>query len=157
MTEESKEEVKELTTEQKLDALMNGVVANNDLLTRLVAGLDAIVPVISNMLTPQQPPAGPPYPQGYPVQPPQTPPNPQTTPAQFSNRFSEESEYMGAEEASRSSRSYTHMGNVAQQFGQAPANQPPPQQPPPQSQAAPPNDAGERMMTPEEYRNAFPE
>ena len=54
MTEESKEEVKELTTEQKLDALMNGVVANNDLLTRLVAGLDAIVPVISNMLTPQQ-------------------------------------------------------------------------------------------------------
>ena len=79
MTEESKEEVKELTTEQKLDALMNGVVANNDLLTRLVAGLDAIVPVISNMLTPQQP-SGPTYPQGYPVQPPQTPPNPQTTP-----------------------------------------------------------------------------
>ena len=52
MTEESKEEVTELSTDQKLDALMNGVVANNDLLTRLVAGLDAIVPVLSNLVTP---------------------------------------------------------------------------------------------------------
>ena len=156
MTEESKEDTKELTTDQKMEALMNGVYQNNQLLTRLVNGLDAIIPIISEKLTPQQP-SGPTYPQGYPVQPPQTPPDPLTTPTQFSNRFSEETEYTGAEEANRSSRTYTHMGNVAQQFGQPPANQPPPQQPPPQAQAPPPNDAGERMMTPEEYRNAFPE
>ena len=157
MTEESKEDTKELTTDQKMEALMNGVYQNNQLLTRLVNGLDAIIPIISEKLTPQQP-SGPTYPQGYPVQPPQTPPDPLTTPAQFSNRFSEETEYTGAEEASRSSRTYTHMGNVVQQFGQAPPNQPPPQQqPPPQTQTPPPNDAGERMMTPEEYRNAFPE
>ena len=160
MTEQSNEEVKELTTDQKIEVLMNGVYQNNQLLTRLVNGLDAIIPIISERLTPQQP-AGPTYPQGYPVQPPQTPPNPLTTPAQFNNRFSEETEYTGAEEASRSSRTYTHMGNVAQQFGQAPPDQPPPPQqqqpPPPQTQTPPPNDAGERMMTPEEYRNAFPE
>ena len=156
MTEESKEEATELSTDQKLDALMNGVVANNDLLTRLVAGLDAIVPVLSNLVTPQQP-TGPTYPQGYPTQPPQTPPNPQTNPTQFSNRFSEETEYTGAEEAYRSGRTYTHMGNVAQQFEQAQPNQPLPQQPTTDTQSPPPNDAGERMMTPEEYRNAFPE
>ncbi len=155
MTEESKEEVKELTTDQKMEALMNGVYQNNQLLTRLVNGLDAIIPIISERLTPQQP-AGPTYPQGYPVQSPQTPPNPQTTPTEFSNRFTEETEYTGAEEASRSSRTYTHMGNVAQSFGQPPPSQPPPQQQP-QAQAPPPNDSGERMMTPEEYRNAFPE
>ncbi len=155
MTEESKEEVKELTTDQKMEALMNGVYQNNQLLTRLVNGLDAIIPIISERLTPQQP-AGPTYPQGYPVQPPQTPPNPQTTPTEFSNRFTEETEYTGVEEASRSSRTYTHMGNVAQSFGQPPPSQPPPQQQP-QAQAPPPNDSGERMMTPEEYRNAFPE
>ncbi len=155
MTEESKEEVKELTTDQKMEALMNGVYQNNQLLTRLVNGLDAIIPIISERLTPQQP-AGPTYPQGYPVQPPQTPPNPQTTPTEFSNRFTEETEYTGAEEASRSSRTYTHMGNVAQSFSQPPPSQPPPQQQP-QAQAPPPNDSGERMMTPEEYRNAFPE
>ena len=149
MTEESKEDVKELTTDQKMEALMNGVYQNNQLLTRLVNGLDAIIPIISERLTPQQP-TGPSYPQGYPAQQPQTPPNPQTTPTEFSNRFSEETEYTGAEEASRSSRTYTHMGNVAQQFGQPPPNQQPPQQPPP-------NDSGERMMTPEEYRDAFPE
>ena len=155
MTEENKEEIKELTTDQKMEALMNGVYQNNQLLTRLVNGLDAIIPIISERLTPQQP-TGPTYPQGYPAQPPQAPPNPQTTPTQFSNRFTEDTEYTGAEEANRSSRTYTHMGNVAQSFGQPPPNQPPPQQQP-QAQAPPPNDSGERMMTPEEYRNAFPE
>ena len=49
------------------------------------------------------------------------------------------------------------MGNVAQQFEQAQPNQPPTQQPTTDTQSPPPNDAGERMMTPEEYRNAFPE
>ena len=155
MTEESKEEVTELSTDQKLDALMRGVYQNNQLLTRLVNGLDAIIPIISEKLTPRQP-TGPTYPQGYPVQPPPTPPNPLTTPTEFTNRFSEQTEYMGAEEANRSGRTYTHMGNVAQQFEQPAANQPPAQQPP-QEQAPPSNDAGERMMTPEEYRNAFPE
>jgi len=157
------EENNELTTDQKLEALMNGVYQNNQLLTRLVSGLDAIIPIISERLTPQQP-TGPSYPQGYPVQPlqtwggqpPQTPPNPQTTPTEFSNRFSEETEYTGVEEAYRGTRTYTHMGNVAQSFGQPPPNQPPPENQPPPT-GPPPNDSGERMMTPDEYRDAHPE
>lgn len=149
------EENNDLTIDQRLEALMNGVYQNNQLLTRLVSGLDAIIPIVSERLTPQQP-TGPSYPQGYPVQPPQTPPNPQTTAKEFSNRFSEETEYTGAEEAYRSARTYTHIGNVAQSFGQPPPNQPPPENQPPPT-GPPPNDSGERMMTPDEYRAAHPE
>ena len=49
------EENNELTIEQLLEAVMNGVYQNNQLLTRLVNGLDAIIPIISERLTPQQP------------------------------------------------------------------------------------------------------
>ena len=56
------EENNELTIEQLLEAVMNGVYQNNQLLTRLVNGLDAIIPIISERLTPQQP-TGPSYPQ----------------------------------------------------------------------------------------------
>ena len=168
MTEETKEETKEetLSVDDKIHRIGEIVFENNRILNSMLAALN------------QRPPAaGPPYPTGYPNAP--APPAPSTpapggtvplstaaptAPAAFSNTYSEDREYIGAEEQHRTSRTYTDMGNLAPDRAQA-AGPPPPDapQPPPTTDERtvrrPPaaSDGAERIMTPDEYRNENPE
>ena len=170
MTEETKEETKEesLSVEDRVNRIGEIVFENNRILNSMLEALNQ-----------RQPATGPHYPAGYPNTTPAAPAAPvaatpggtvplstaaPTAPAAFSNTYSENREYIGAEEQHRTSRTYTDMGNLAPDRAQA-AGPPPPDvpQPPPTTdertirQAPAPSDGAERVMTPDEYRNENPE
>ena len=149
MTEQTNIEASELTIDQKIDALANGVYENNRMIKLMLEASN-------NFLSSQRKPAGPSYPAGYPNHTQQQPVN-----DDFDNRFSDQSEYRGAEEDQRAGRTFTQMGNLAPSG--TPDTQPPPHHPtpPPPGGMPPPaqehTDGGERVMTPEEYREAHSE
>ena len=171
MTEETKEETQEesLSLEERVNRIGEIVFQNNRILNSMLEALNQ-----------RQPATGPHYPAGYPntaPTPPGTPPAPPappgapggtvplstaapTAPAAYSNAYSEEREYIGAEEQQRTARTYTDMGNLMQP-GPETAGPPPTGAPQPQPtvdertvrQAPAAPDGGERLMTPDEYRN----
>ena len=145
MTEQT--DTSTLTLDQKIDALANGVYENNRM-------IQLMLEAFNNYLNSHRAPVGPTYPTGYPNHAPQPV-------ADFDNRFNEQSEYRGAEEDQRAGRTYTQMENLVPPG--PPDTQPPPHHPnppPPGGMPSPPQqyaDGGERVMTPEEYRDAHPE
>ena len=145
MTEQT--DTSTLTLDQKIDALANGVYENNRM-------IQLMLEAFNNYLNSQRAPVGPTYPTGYPNHAPQPV-------ADFDNRFNEQSEYRGAEEDQRAGRTFTQMENLVPPG--PPDTQPPPHHPnplPPGGMPSPPQqytDGGERVMTPEEYRDAHPE
>ena len=145
MTEQT--DTSTLTLDQKIDALANGVYENNRM-------IQLMLEAFNNYLNSQLAPVGPTYPTGYPNHTPQPV-------ADFDNRFNEQSEYRGAEEDQRAGRTFTQMENLVPPG--PPDTQPPPHHPnppPPGGMPSPPQqyaDGGERVMTPEEYRDAHPE
>jgi len=147
MTEQT--EASTLTLDQKIDALANGVYENNRMIQLMLEALN-------NYLSSQRAPVGPSYPTGYPNHTQQAAP-----PNEFDNRFTEQSEYRGAEEDQRAGRTFTQMENLVPTG--PPDTQPPPHHPtppPPGGMPPPPEqyaDGGERVMTPDEYREAHPE
>jgi len=175
MTEETKEEAQEesLSLEERVNRIGEIVFQNNRILNSMLEALNQ-----------RQPATGPHYPAGYPnttPTPPGTPPAPPappgapggtvplstaapTAPAAYTNTYSEEREYIGAEEQQRTARTYTDMGNLMPDRAQS-AGPPPPDVPQPQPtvdertvrRAPTAPDGGERLMTPDEYRNENPE
>jgi len=152
MTEGTDPKTEELTLDQKIDTMFSVVVENNNMLKALLQALERFV----------QPPASPgiPYQPGYP-----TNPNPPTRPLnEFANVYGEEQQYSSPDEPNRGDRTYTQMP-TAQSMGQEtqapPSHHPTPPPPggmPPQQQPPPPQTvSGERVMTPDEYREAHGE
>ena len=144
------------TVEEKLDTIAGIVVANHQMLTVLVNAVNAAlqqepVPQSPRQAPPEQtsrqaPPI--PYQPGYPP-----PAN------QYQNVYGEEREYSSADEHHRGPRTYT---DLPQQAEAQPPHQPPPI--PPGGMPAPPDasvpavgPSGERVMTPDEYRDAHSE
>jgi hypothetical protein len=143
----SEESQKPKTVEEKLDTIAGIVVANHQMLTALV---DAVNSALQQEPVPQSPTQAPPIPYqpGYPP-----PVN------EYQNVYGEEREYSSADEHHRGPRTYT---DLPQQEEAQPLHHPPPI--PPGGMPAPPaasvpaaGPSGERVMTPEEYRDAHPE
>ena len=152
MTEQTNtptEELEELPLDQKLAKLFSVVVDNNNM-------LKALMQVLDQFSRPASHPVGVPYQPGYPAN-----AAPGTRPLNdFSNAYSEASEYSSPDEPYRSERTYTQMPTPPQAQQGAPPHHPPPTPPggmPPQQQSPPPSVGGERVMTPDEFREAHPE
>ena len=152
MTEQTETPSKELTLDQKLDTIFSVIVENNNMLKSLLQALEQLGKPTATPGVPYQP--------GYP-----TNPEPATRPVnEFANVYGEEQQYSSPDEPYRNERTYTQMPtpqNMGQQTQQqpAPSHHPPPIPPggmPPQ-QEPPPSVGGERVMTPEQYREAHPE
>ena len=159
MTETQKEE-QPLTLEQKLDSLLEISLSNNEMLQALVNAVNSAMQ--EPQPQPQQSQQGMPYQPGYPP-----PAN------EYGNVYADGREYSSADEIHRGPRTYNSIPDVNPPHHPAappPGGMPPPQQqqppphhpnpPPPGGMPSPPQqytDGGERVMTPEEYRDAHPE
>ena len=137
------------TVDEKLDALLDVVVSNNQMLQALVNAVNAAMQTEQapqQQAPPQQAPAMP-YQPGYP--PPEN---------QYGNVYGDGREYSSADEQYRGPRTFNSLPDVNTPHNPSPV--PPggmPQGQPPQPSPPPVGPSGERVMTPDEYRSAQPE
>lgn len=148
------------TISEKIDVIADNVIANNDMLNSIIEAMNMLLPKLA---PPPQNQAGVPYQAGYPQE---------AAPkaSEYSNQYNDQSEYSSPDESHRDSRTYAqNMAPVQGAFAnQPPSHHPPPVppggMPPPHTQNTPTavprpltGPQGERIMTPEEYRNENPE
>ena len=138
------------TVDEKLDALLEVVVSNNQMLQALVNAVNAAIQ--TEQAPPQQAPQQQ-APQGMPYQPGYPPPE-----NQYGNVYGDGREYSSADEQYRGPRTFNSLPDV-----NTPHNPSPvpaggmPEGQPPQPSPPPVGPSGETVMTPDEYRAAHPE